>query len=153
MAPIFRLKYLYIDSLTFRLKIIWLGNIDIISDSVRLGRHLCSVYGCYQQQRLGANQSAIYKPGQGCELGTTDKQIQLVVRARHEFKTFTWQGQYFDLSAILPRVWWLIFPLVALLDYLGRIAPLFHPVICKLIPAMTCWESIFLCNQDCVPVL
>ena len=31
---------------------------------------------------------------------TTDKQIQLVVRARLEFKKFRWQGQYFDLSAI-----------------------------------------------------
>ena len=46
-----------------------------------------------------------------------------------------------------------VFPLVALLDYLGRISPLSHQVICKLLPAMTCLASIFPCNQDCVPVL
>ena len=84
---------------------------------------------------------------------TTDKQIQLVVKARLEFKKFRWQGQYFDLSAIRVVIDF-FFSLVALLDHLGRIAPRSHRwVVCKLLPTMTCLASIFPCNQDCVPVL
>ena len=47
---------------------------------------------------------AIYKQGRACELEIIDKQIELVVRARLEFKTSKWQSRYFELSAILPRV-------------------------------------------------
>ena len=52
--------------------------------------------------RLEANQSAIYKSGQGFELAATAKQIQLVVRAGLEPRTAWLRVQHAEHSATLP---------------------------------------------------
>ena len=51
-----------------------------------------------------ANQLAIYKCGQEVELGATEKQIQIVVRAGLEPGTAGLRVQHADHSATLPAV-------------------------------------------------
>ena len=50
----------------------------------------------------GANQLAIYKRGQGFELGATEKQIQVVARAGLEPETAGLRVRHADQSATLP---------------------------------------------------
>ena len=50
-----------------------------------------------------ANQQAIYKRGRGFELGATEKQIQVVVRAGLEPGTAGLRVPHADHSATLPR--------------------------------------------------
>ena len=50
-----------------------------------------------------ANQLAIYKRGQGFELGTTEKQIQVVVRVGPECAIARLRVRHADHSATLPQ--------------------------------------------------
>jgi len=50
----------------------------------------------------GANQLAIYKRGRGFELGATEKQIQVAVRAELEPGTAGLRVRHADHSATLP---------------------------------------------------
>ena len=53
---------------------------------------------------LEANQLAIYKPGQGFELGAMEKQIQRVVRVGLEGGTAVLRVQHADHSVTLPPI-------------------------------------------------
>ena len=61
-----------------------------------------------------ANQLAIYKRGRGYELGATEKQTQVVVRAGLEPETAGLRVRRADHSATLPPSLWNPYPLIYL---------------------------------------